>query len=132
MEEFSIVAVLISLCALSVTLYESIQTRKSLREQTYQGFIGTWFDLGRIFIEYPELRPYFYDNLALTENDENYQRVMAIAVFYDDCFAYTESQATYIPKDLKESYNKYKDRIESMNAFREFKKKYTWINSRPE
>ena len=130
MEGFSIAAIIISICALSLTFYESVQARKSYREQTYQGFVGTWFELGKIFIEHPELRPYFYDDFILTEDDENYQRVLAIAVFYDDCFAYAESQAARIPVDLKESYDEYKKRVKDMDAYKKYKKKYPWINNR--
>ena len=130
MEVFSIVAVIISFCALSLTIYDSFLKRKSFREQTYQGFVGTWFDLGRIFIDYPELRAYFYDNHPLSNDDANYQRIMAICVFFDDCFAYTESQAVIIPDELQDSYYKYKEKIKSMDAFIKYKENYTWINSR--
>jgi len=130
MEEFGVVAVVISICALMLTLYESIQTRKSLREQTYQGFINTWFELGKIFIEYPELRKYFYDKHELIEDDENFQRAMAIAVFYDDCFAYAESQSKNIPKNLKKSYDTYKNEIKSRDVYLKYKNKYgKWINT---
>ena len=81
MEGLSIAAIIISIYALSLTFYESVQVRKSYREQTYQGFVSTWFEQGKIFIEHPELRPYFCDDYELSGEDKNYQRVMAIAVF---------------------------------------------------
>ena len=122
-------AFIVSIFSILFTVIHNSIIRKSLHEDTYQGFIGTWFDLGRIFIEHPNLRPYFYDNKKISEDDPDYQRVMAIAVFFDDCFTYTESQAATIPEDLKDSYEKYREKIKEMDAYKKFKNEYDWINN---
>jgi len=133
MEALSITAIVISLCVLILTLYEGILTRKSFREQTYQGFVGTWFQLDKIFIDFPELREYFYHNRPLEENDDNYHRIMAISELFDDCFTYTESQTECVPKNLVGSYQAYKDRIRNMKAFGKYKNEYgDWVNSAQE
>jgi hypothetical protein len=94
------------------------------REQTYQGFVNTWFEIGRIFIEYPELRQYFYDGVELTlpQDDPEYHRAMEVAIFLDDAFRYTESQAENISQPLSKSYQRYKGHIKDTDVWVKYRK----------
>lgn len=138
MDAPSIVAMIISTCALGLTFYQGYQMRvsnkhllKTWKEQTYQGFVGTWFETGKIFIEYPELRKYFYEGteLQLPESEAEYQRAMEVAIFLDDAFRYTESQAASIPNSLSISYKRYKAHIQAMDVWKKYRAKYPWINT---
>ena len=85
----------------------------------------------KIFIEYPELRKYFYDRAPLTlpRDDPEYQRAIAVAVFFDDAFAYTESQAKAIPQLLTTSYKRYKRYIQSTDVWGKYRDDHPWINT---
>ena len=61
------------------------------------------------FLEYPELRPYFYDNKKAPENIcvKDYNRIIVIAEMFLDTFEWVEhdiSQATYIDKKSWRDY----------------------------
>lgn len=138
MDAPDIIALVISICALGLTLYQGYQMRVSnehllttWKEQTYQGFVNTWFETGKIFIEHPELRKYFYEGaeLVLPVNDPEYHRAMEVAIFLDDAFRYTESQSESIPNSLSISYKRYKSHIQSMDVWTKYREHYPWINT---
>jgi hypothetical protein len=55
--------------------------------------------LDRLFVEYPELRPYFYDGLDIDKKNPSFSRVQAVAEMHLDVFDYklkhAESFAAY-------------------------------------
>jgi hypothetical protein len=50
-------------------------------------------EIGRLFVEYPELRPYFYDSQTIDENHPHYARAEAVAELILDIFWTMSSQA---------------------------------------
>jgi len=124
-----VAALIVSICAVGLTLYEGMNQRWSYKEQVYQGFVNIWFEIDRLFIEQPHMRKYFYNNAEISSDDKDFDLAMSIAEFFDDAFAYSESQAMQIPHDLKSSYEDYKKKIRSMNVLRAYKDEYEWVNN---
>jgi hypothetical protein len=122
-------AIIVSICALFLALYEGRQAQKSFREQVYQGFVSSWFELDKLFINNPELRKYFYEGTSLSRTDPNYLKVICVAEYFDDAFAYSKSQADVIPANLRESYRKYREKVEKTPAFRVYRKQNEWVNT---
>jgi hypothetical protein len=96
-EIFSLANYAIVLIALIISLYlVRLQAREmasqtkslvaSLESNTYQNIPAQMFTLDEIFINHPELRPYFYSGKEIGEDDSNYQRVLATAEFVLDLF----------------------------------------------
>jgi len=55
-------------------------------------------DMTRIFIQYPEMRPYFYKGQPIDENHANYARAEAIAELIADTLFAIASQAKRSPE----------------------------------
>ncbi|MEK8016203.1 MAG: hypothetical protein VSS75_004985 [Candidatus Parabeggiatoa sp.] len=79
------VAVIISL------LFVAKQTKmvsESLHESTLEHTMTQIFDLSRIFIEYPEIRKYFYSRKNIEESHTDFERVKAVSILILDTFDY--------------------------------------------
>lgn len=70
--------------------------------------------MDKIFLEHPELRPYFYENIDISQitDDDTRRRVMIVAEYQLDYFDLVMTQLDYIPTDGdsqedKENWNKY-------------------------
>lgn len=76
------IAVSVALVALVFAWMQTRHMNRSLEVVTYNGSTDLTLQLDRVFIEYPELRPYFYDGQSPTGSDiELRQRVAAVAEF---------------------------------------------------
>ena len=70
---------------------QSRATAAATRGQVYQALSSAMLDIDRLFVERPELRPYFYDGVDIPCGFDEEQRVLATAElmcdFFDDCTA---------------------------------------------
>ena len=88
------------------------QATVNMQASIYATIANQTLELDKIFIEKPELRPFFYDGVDIKENEKNYNQVMAIAEYHLDFFDSTMTQLGYIPeeqdsKENKETWNHY-------------------------
>ncbi|WP_431977223.1 hypothetical protein [Micromonospora haikouensis] len=67
-------------------VYSYRLSRKSHHIATYHGVIGLFKELDKTFIEYPEIRPYFYAGKPLALDDPQLPRVEAVAELVLDSF----------------------------------------------
>lgn len=59
----------------------------SLQRSTYIDFESSLFELSKLIIQKPEVRPYLYDNLPMPDKDaRDYNLVLSFCVFYLDFF----------------------------------------------
>ena len=65
--------------------------------------------LHRVFLDHPELRPYFFEGKDLKESDPLYPQVEAVADMHLDVFAYNLDYRLVFPDDYRspESYKRY-------------------------
>jgi hypothetical protein len=75
------------------------QTTVSMQASMYATIATQTLEMDKMFIEKPELRPYFYDGVDIKEDDKNYNLVMSIAEYQLDYFDSTRTELGYIPKD---------------------------------
>ncbi len=82
-----------------LTLYYLVKQTKHLAESiaiaSFQNISMSTLDIDRIFVEYPETRPYFYSRRPISEDAPNYNRVAAIAECFLDLFDTYLSQVKY-------------------------------------
>ena len=64
------------------------QTNKSLKTQIHSSIYKLVFDVNGIFIDHPELRPYFYESLPIKQGDNDYNKVMNASELLLDFFEY--------------------------------------------
>ncbi|MEU4568282.1 hypothetical protein [Micromonospora sp. NPDC023956] len=80
----------LAVAALAASLLSAIYTyrlsRQSHHVSTYYGAIGLFRELDKTFVEYPEMRPYFYEGKPVAVDDPNRQRVKAMAEMVLDAF----------------------------------------------
>jgi len=77
---------------------------RSLMESMAANMNSQSQEVSRIFIQYPELRPFFYNAQTIEENNPDYYRAEAVAELMLDIFwtMFTQSQRVeggFIPKD---------------------------------
>lgn len=108
----SIIAALISLASFYVAL---VYSKKSYRTSEYNRFLEYWIEMDDIFIKHPEIHKYFYGNAKdkIPNNENEKEIAICIAERFRDTFQYSEITSTSIPKDHKESYEEYKERIKA-------------------
>jgi hypothetical protein len=69
------------------------QLSEQNRMLVHQEREGSTLGLDRVFIEYPELRPYFYEEKDIAKEDPLYNRVVAVAEMHLDTFDYALKHA---------------------------------------
>ena len=67
-----------------VVVWNQVQSRTVARDGIYAKASDWTFDLDKVFVQYPELRPYFYANKDIDEKDPVYPRALAVAEYTAD------------------------------------------------
>ena len=105
-ETLSLLISLLGSVSLLFIYYQVTQTSASLEASAKADIkdayanIGTFtLEVDKIFIEYPKLRPYFYDGKDITDNDTNYHAVMGMAEMQLDFFDATLTQLLMKPEE---------------------------------
>jgi hypothetical protein len=80
---------------------------KALEGQTRAAIYQMSQSTYKIFIDRPELRPYFYNNLALPDEDPERSRVLAAAELLCDYFEHVYFSRKNLPKELSDTWISY-------------------------
>jgi hypothetical protein len=107
--------------------YAAAQTRV----QTSNRSLSNVLTLDRVFLDHPELRPYFFEGKDLKESDPLYAQVEAVADMHLDVFADTLDYCLVFPDDWRRPEG-YKSYIRSRLALspvmrRRLEKKADWF-----
>lgn len=91
------------------------------RAHVYQGLAQLMIDVDRIFIEYPALRPYFYDNVEEPDDPIERNRVSAIAETHIDMMDNLLTQSPHLEDIVAEPWDDYfRDLMRRSPAIRRF------------
>lgn len=86
-------------CQLRNTITEqTAQTklsRNAVTAQTWQNLTQPGYAISRVFVDHPNLRPYFYNSKSLDKADPNFDAVMAVAEMFLDFFDSFEDGYVY-------------------------------------
>jgi hypothetical protein len=85
---------------------QSVATKaqtEAVQSATYQGIMDKMFEIDKIFIENPKLRPYFFEKKLAHKNDADYQKVISIADYHLDFFQMLWSQSSFLPELQRDS-----------------------------
>lgn len=58
----------------------------SLAASTHQNIISHTMEIDKLFIDNPELWPYFFDDKEIAEGDQNYDKALAVGYYHLDFF----------------------------------------------
>jgi hypothetical protein len=85
--------------------YQAAQTRVLTRDRS----LSNVMTLHKIFLDHPELRPYFFEGKDLEESDPLYPKVEAVADMHLDVYGYNLDYRLVFPDDYRhpEAYKRY-------------------------
>jgi hypothetical protein len=112
---YEVVTLLLSISGL-VSLFFIAQQVRTASEQartakiqtqalTTQSVMNQLLQLDNLFINNPELRPYFYYGKEISEGDKNYDKALAVAEFQLDFFDSYLTQSEYLTLRAEERQN---------------------------
>ena len=79
-EKLSVTISFLGALSIGSIFVQFTQTRTDLKASMYATITTQTLEVNKMFLEYPELRPYFYDGTALSQADANtLNRVMILA-----------------------------------------------------
>ena len=79
---YEIITLIISAIGLTSLIFLVIQTRQlsdTLESAALSNISSRQFEMDSVFVEHPEMQPYFFSGVDITEKDEAYARVTAVA-----------------------------------------------------
>ena len=86
----------IGLVGVAFVYFQFHDLRKSLDSQAYGIISQELAELNRLFVEHPEMRPYFYAREPLPDDELKRNRVLAVADVYLDFIDNYYSQASHL------------------------------------
>lgn len=131
-----ILSFIISFGALYFSFEQSRITNRAVEAQTWQAITQQGYDISRIFVEHPNLRPYFYDGITIDRNATDFHAVMAICEMYLDFIDSMQDEHVFALPGMTENgenralWNKYfKDIFASSPAIRAYaEEKKLWYS----
>ena len=75
-----VIGTLLVVVSLGFIAYQTQQTAQLARRQAYEGGSGQMSAIDNIFVEHPEVYPYFYEGKAIATNDPEYNKVLTVAM----------------------------------------------------
>lgn len=121
MDIVNIMTIVFSFLTLIALLYQSMSLTKSLKTQSYQHIIDSQTSVDKIFLQYPELRPFLYDNVDLpnpaTELGRRARVVIDVALNVIDS---TYQQRDLIPDEMLGSWLHYASQVTNNKGVRQF------------
>jgi hypothetical protein len=84
---------LLVVISLGFIAFQTYQTAQQARRQAYAGGSSQMSAIDNIFVEHPEMYPYFYEGKVITQDDPEYFKVLAVAM------AVTNYLETNLPRD---------------------------------
>ncbi len=106
-----IIGALVSLLGFTFLIRQVRLNRLSLENQTRSSIYQLSYSVYRLFIEHPDLRPYFYDGKPSPESEPERSKVLAAAELLTDFFESIVHSAHIIEPDLRSTWFKYMEDI---------------------
>lgn len=84
--------------AVVFTLHQVDVSRQAMMAQAWQNLMHPGYEISQAFLDFPELRPYFYEGKACPATDVNYHRVMVVCEMHLDFFdSFTDDYVYKLP-----------------------------------
>lgn len=96
-----VLSFLMSFGAMIFTGFQAKLARDSVSTQAWQGLTNLSNDISKIFVDKPQLRPYFYEGKKLNQGDPNYNSVMAVAEMYLDFYESLQDDYVYALRGME-------------------------------
>ena len=97
-EALSLVISALGLISIVLLINQTRQLSNSLESTVHQAITNQMLEVNRIFIENPDLRPYFYSGKAISPQDPNLAKALAVADLQLDFFDSFWTQSDNLPE----------------------------------
>jgi len=91
----------LSVLALVLVLWQLKQAGRTMSGNAFSKSFSELREIHKVFIAYPELRPYFFENKVLAPESGDHQRARALAEMYLDAFVHMHLLRSRFTKDLR-------------------------------
>jgi hypothetical protein len=91
----------VSIIGFAVLLYQLRQLRRSVQSDTHSKLYTEDYSVVHLFLAEPELRPFFYDDVPVNENDANSGEATVVAELLCSHFEHIILQRPNLPKDIR-------------------------------
>ncbi len=107
MEWTSIVQTAVAVIGFGAVVYQLQQVERSVRSATRWSIYDLAGRIKQNLIDCPELKPYFDDNKKISEDEDNYLKVMAMADYYCLYLEKIATQGEGLSKENVIAWNEY-------------------------
>jgi hypothetical protein len=97
----------VAVCGFAVVIYQIRQIQKALHSDTHSKLYSEDFDWAKLIIQYPELRPYFYENQEIREDTPDSARARTLAELLCAHFEHAVLQMENLPSHIKPRWEDY-------------------------
>lgn len=91
----------VSIVGIWLVLRQLRQVRLTILGNAFSNSFSELREIHKIFVEHPDLRPYFFDNEALSRDAETYQKAKSVAEMYLDAFIHMYLLRPRFPAELR-------------------------------
>jgi hypothetical protein len=102
-----VVQAVISLAGFAVVIYQLWQLQNATHGETHSRLYGEDYEAVRLFIDHPELRPYFYNDVEPNPASPDYTRALTAAELYAVHFEHILMQMNNLPEDIRKPWRDY-------------------------
>ncbi|MBI5297331.1 MAG: hypothetical protein HY869_17775 [Chloroflexi bacterium] len=117
----SILQTIITLAGIFFIIKQLRQVEMSIKGEAHDMLSMHMREILAVFKDFPNLRPYFYENKPIDEKNPNYDQVMIISEYYLDLFEHVIQKRMTLPSHLWDTWENYIHRLyKSSPAIRAF------------
>src|SRR5687768_11251867 len=96
----SMAGVFIGLFGFLILTYQIHQLHCTIQAETHEKLYSQARDVMRIFIEHPEMRPFFYEGVDIQPDDPRHQQLATMAEIMADYLEHITLQRKNLPRDV--------------------------------
>lgn len=106
-----ILTVIITLGGFLAVVYQLRQLESATRGEIHDMLSSQMREVLAIFKDYPDLRPYFYENKRIEPGNPQYDRALIVAEYYFDLFEHVVQKRPKMSTELWETWLYYIQRL---------------------
>jgi hypothetical protein len=103
----SVGGLLVAILGFGVVIFQLSQFKRSLHAETHSRLYGEDYEAIKLFLAYPTLRPYFYENKAPEAGSSDYALAFTAAEMYCVHFEHIMLQMGNLPQEIQPAWRAY-------------------------
>jgi len=103
----SLGGLLVAVAGFGLVIYQIHQVKHAIYGDTHSKLYSEDFEWVKIFLDHPEIRPYFYANKEITEMDSDYPLTLTVAELLASHFEHVVLQMENLPTHISPRWEDY-------------------------